>query len=127
MVKHQFTPRPPISGHPCAGFFIRIFNDLSEVESPTVTLLNLKRPSAWDEVSDWLDRHGSIANTDVVRIAKTDTLKASKLLAAWREQGLLVPLPGRGKRNMAYAKPTQGVDNGSLLSALEENNASDPI
>jgi hypothetical protein len=42
-----------------------------------------------------------IANADVVRIAKIDTLKASKLLAGWREQGLLVPLPGRGKRNMA--------------------------
>jgi ATP-dependent DNA helicase RecG len=122
MVKHQFTPRPPIASHPCAGFFIRIFNDLSEVESPTVTLLNLKRPSAWDEVSDWLDRHGSIANADVVRIAKIDTLKASKLLATWREQDLLVPLPGRGKRNMAYAKAAHGGDNGALLSVLEENN-----
>lgn len=93
----------------------------AEVESVTVTLLNLKRPSAWDEVSDWLDRHGSIANADVVRISKTDTLKASKLLATWREQGLLVPLPGRGKRNMAYAKPTHGTENGSLLSVLEES------
>ncbi|PTT91216.1 hypothetical protein DBR42_04320 [Pelomonas sp. HMWF004] len=64
-----------------------------------------------------------IANADVVRIAKIDTLKASKLLAGWREQGLLAPLPGRGKRNMAYAKPAQGGENGSLLSALEENNA----
>ena len=35
---------------------------------------------------------------NVVRIAKVDTLKASKLLGAWREQGLLVALPGRGKR-----------------------------
>lgn len=94
----------------------------AELESVTVTLLNLMRPSAWDEVSDWLDRHGSIANADVVRIAKLDTLKASKLLAGWREQGLLVPLPGRGKRNMAYAKPAQGGENGSLLSVLEENN-----
>ncbi len=93
----------------------------AEVESVTVTLLNLKRPSAWDEVSDWLDRHGSIANANVVRIAKTDTLKASKLLATWREQGLLVPLPGRGKRNMAYAKPTHGTENGSLLSVVEES------
>ncbi|HEX7638900.1 MAG TPA: ATP-binding protein [Burkholderiaceae bacterium] len=94
----------------------------TEVESVTVTLLNLMRPSAWDEVSDWLDRHGSIANADVVRIAKIDTLKASKQLAVWREQGLLVPLPGRAKRNMAYAKPAQGGENGSLLSVLEENN-----
>lgn len=97
-------------------------NTDAEVESVTVTLLNLKRPSAWDEVSDWIDRHGSIANADVVRIAKIDTLKASKLLGAWREQGLLAPLPGRGKRNMAYSKPAQGGENGPLLSVLEENN-----
>lgn len=92
------------------------------VESVTVTLLNLMRPSAWDEVSNWMDRRGFIANADVVRIAKVDTLKASKLLAAWREQGLIVPLPGRGKRNMAYAKPAQGTDMQGLLSALEDNN-----
>ncbi|MBL8276587.1 MAG: putative DNA binding domain-containing protein [Pelomonas sp.] len=94
----------------------------AEVESVTVTLLNLMRPSAWDEVSDWLDRHGSIANADVVRIAKIDTLKASKLLAGWREQGLLVALPGRGKRNMAYARPAQGAESGPLFAVLEENN-----
>lgn len=94
----------------------------SAVECVTVTLLNLKRPTAWDEVNDWIDRHGSIANADVVRIAKTDTLKASKMLAAWREQGLVVPLPGRGKRNMAYCKPAQGDEPVTLLSALEENN-----
>ena len=92
------------------------------VECVTVTLLNLQRPSAWDEVSDWIDRHGSIANSDVVRIAKVDTLKASKLLGAWREQGLLVTLPGRGKRNMAYAKPAQGGEMQGLLSGLEESN-----
>lgn len=94
----------------------------SAVECVTVTLLNLKRPTAWDEVSDWIDRHGSIANADVVRIAKLDTLKASKLLAAWREQGLVVALPGRGKRNMAYRKPAQEAEPVTLLSALEENN-----
>lgn len=94
------------------------------VESVTVTLLNLMRPSAWDEVSDWIDRQGFIANADVVRIAKIDTLRASKLLGAWREQGLIVALPGRAKRNMAYSKPSQGADRQGLLSALEENNAS---
>jgi ATP-dependent DNA helicase RecG len=92
------------------------------IESVTVTLLNLMRPSAWDEVSNWMDRHGFIANAEVVRIAKVDTLKASKLLAAWREQGLIAPLPGRGKRNMAYVKPAQGADRQGLLSSLEENN-----
>lgn len=91
------------------------------IESVMVTLLNLRRPTAWDEVSDWIDRKGFIANGDVVRIAKVDTLKASKLLGAWREQGLLVPLPGRGKRNMAYTKASQGEDNNGLFSALQEN------
>lgn len=92
------------------------------VESVTVTLFNLRRPSAWDEVSDWIDRHGSIANADVVRIAKVDTLKASKMLGAWREQGLLEALAGRGKRNMAYTKPAQSGEQPSLLSGLGENN-----
>ena len=93
------------------------------VETVTVTLLNLKRPSAWDEVSDWIDREGFIQNAKLCEIAKVDTLKASKLLVAWREQGLLVPLPGRAKRNMAYAKPAKGgAEQESLLSGLEDNN-----
>lgn len=91
------------------------------VESVTVTLLNLLRPTAWDQISDWLDRHGSIANADVVRIAGVDTLKASKLLTTWREQGLLEPLPGRGKRNMAYVRAIGGSEEVDLLSTLGEN------
>lgn len=93
------------------------------VESVTVSLFNAKRPTAWDEVSDWLDRNGSITNADVVRISKLDTLKASKLLTSWRDQGLLAPVPGRGKRNMAYSKPNGGGQAElSLLSGGEDNN-----
>lgn len=92
------------------------------VETVTVTLLNLSRPSAWDEVSDWVDRKGSIANADVVRIAEVDTLKASKLLKAWCEDGLLLPLPHRGKRNMAYIKPAQDTQD-PLFSPPADNNA----
>lgn len=91
------------------------------MESVTVTLLNLERPSAWDEVSDWIDRQGSIANADLCRIAGVDTLKASKMLAAWREQGFLAPLPDRAKRNMAYRKPTQPEQESDLLSSGPEN------
>lgn len=97
-------------------------NTGAAVESVTVTLFNLKRPSAWDEVSDWIDREGAIANADVVRIAGVDTLKASKMLTGWREQGLLVALPGRAKRNMAYTKPSAADGPISLLSHLEDNN-----
>lgn len=97
-------------------------NTEAAVESVTVTLYNLKRPSAWDEVSDWIDRERSIANADVVRIAGVDTLKASKMLIGWREQGLLVALPGRAKRNMAYTKPSVADSPLTLLSHLEDNN-----
>ncbi len=92
------------------------------VESVTVTLLNLERPSVWKEVSAWLDAHGSIGNADVVRIAGVDTLKASKMLGAWRDQGLLWALPGRGKRNMAYTKPNRDDGQAGLLTPLGENN-----
>jgi ATP-dependent DNA helicase RecG len=77
------------------------------VESLTVVLLNHERPTAWDEVSDRLDRHGTIANADVVRIAGVDTLRASKLLAGWREQGLLVALPGRAGPSATWPTPSR--------------------
>ena len=93
-----------------------------EVETVTVTLLNAKRPSVWDIVSDFINRNGSIANADVVGIADVDTLKASKLLTAWRDQGLLVALPGRGKKNMAYARPEGAERNSLLFSDLKDNN-----
>lgn len=98
----------------------------TEVETVTVTLFNLERPTAWDEVSDWIDREGDISNAKLCNIAKVDTLKASRMLVAWRDQGLLVPVPGRAKRNMAYTKPTKAeTEVGSLLSGLEDNNAED--
>ena len=45
----------------------------------TVTLFNLERPSVWNEVSAWIDQHGSIANPELSKLAKVDTLKASTL------------------------------------------------
>ena len=93
----------------------------AQVESVTVTLLNLERPTAWDEVSHWIDTQGSIANADLRRIAGVETLKASKMLAAWVGQGLLVMLPGGGKRNTAYTKPARPVEQASLLSDVLEN------
>jgi len=86
------------------------------IESVTITLLNLKRPSVWDEVSDWIDRHGPIANTNLCQIAKIDTLRASRMLKLWVEQGMLVPLSERAKRNMAYAKSTLVDKPGDLFS-----------
>lgn len=93
------------------------------VESVTVTLLNHERPSIWDEVGEWLDHHGSIANADLCRIANVDTLKASRMLREWVEEGVLAPMPGRGKRNMLYIKPQHGEEGLGLLSNMFDNNA----
>lgn len=90
-------------------------------ESVTVTLLNLDRPTVWDEVSDWIDRNGPLANADLCRIAGLDTLKASKLLKVWVGQNLLEPLPDRAKRNMAYTKPSQPQAQAGLLSDGSDN------
>ena len=85
------------------------------IEGVAVTLLNEERPPAWVEVSDWINRNGPIANADVCRIAMVDTLKASKMLRAWVDRGLLEPLPGRARSNAAYRKPSLGDEQPSLL------------
>ena len=85
------------------------------IEGVAVTLLNEARPPAWVEVSDWIDRNGPIANAEVCRIAGTDTLKASKMLKGWVGSGLLEPLPGRGRSNAAYRKPTINAEQIRLL------------
>lgn len=96
-------------------------NTEAAVESVTVTLLNLERPTVWDEVSHWIDAHGAIANADLCQIASVHTLAASRMLKAWVDQGVLVPLPDRAKRNMAYTKPEQPASQQSLLSEPQDN------
>lgn len=93
------------------------------VEAVAVTLLNEERPPAWAEVSDWIDRNGPIANSEVCRIASVDTLRASKMLRGWVDAGLLEPLPGRGRSNAAYRKPMQPEEQANLLvdSSEEED------
>lgn len=76
-------------------------------ESVTVILLNLNRPGVWEQVSDYIDQHGWIANSHVREILRTDdTLKASKLLKEWVEKGLLVvDNPQAGTKARKYTKP----------------------
>ncbi|OFZ70566.1 MAG: hypothetical protein A2Z01_03895 [Betaproteobacteria bacterium RBG_16_58_11] len=103
-------------------------NTGAAVESVTVTLLNLERPSVWNEVSDWIDRKGQIANSDLCQIAQVDTLKASRMLKTWVDQGVLVALADRAKRNMAYTKTAQVAQSdvqGDLLSRPLDNNERD--
>lgn len=92
-------------------------------EAIMVTLLNEERPPIWEQVSDWIDREGPLANSDLCQIAGLDTLKASKLLKRWVAQGLLVADTTRGKRHAAYLKPAESTDafKAGLLSSLPDN------
>lgn len=93
----------------------REFRDQAQ-EAIVVTLLNEARPPVWEEVSDWMDRNGTINNSALCKIANLDTLKASKLLQRWVVQGLLVSDDTRGKRNTVYRKPNQ--PNADLLQGM---------
>ena len=87
-----------------------------------VTLLNEERPPIWEQVSDWMEQHGPIGNSQLCRIANLDTLKASNQLRRWVEQGLLVADPTRAKRNALYSKPASAVDAGQdLLISVPDN------
>jgi ATP-dependent DNA helicase RecG len=73
--------------------------------SVMVTLRNEERPPVWEQVSDWIDRNGALANSDLCRIAGVDTLRASKMLKRWVEQGVLLRDDSGGKRHTVYRKP----------------------
>ena len=94
-------------------------------EAISVTLLNEESPSIWEQVSDWVDRNGSISNRELRQIAGLDTLKASKQLKHWVEQGLLVSNQTSGTRNREYFKPDaeSGAQSPRLLSESSESNS----
>lgn len=89
-------------------------------------MINEERPPIWEQVNDWIECNGPIANADLCQIANVDTLKASKMFKRWVEQGVLVADPTRGKRNMVYNKPIgQGGVQQSLLFSLADNKLED--
>jgi ATP-dependent DNA helicase RecG len=48
------------------------------------------KPSGWDQVSDFIDKHGTISNAEVRKAISTgDVLSACKHLRAWVAKGLL--------------------------------------
>lgn len=99
-----------------------MLNRDSAIPSVTVTLLNERRPAVWEQVSDWVDRHGYIANRDLRRIAEVETLTATRVLRGWVDHGLLVMDETRGKRGTVYRKPAPQPDGDwSLFSTAAEN------
>lgn len=90
-----------------ANLFPPFFAENPDAAQPSVTLTlhNEARPPIWEQVSDWIDRNGPLSNSDLCRIAGIDTLKASKMLKSWVEQGVLIKDASGGKRNTVYLKP----------------------
>jgi ATP-dependent DNA helicase RecG len=78
-----------------------------ERDAICVYLFNEARPSAWDQVSAHIDKHGTITNQELRAILRTeDTLRTSKLLRGWVKRGLLVVVnPEGAKRLRKYTKP----------------------
>jgi ATP-dependent DNA helicase RecG len=90
-----------------ANLFPPFFAENPDAAQPSVivTLLNEERPVIWEQVSDWMDRNGPLSNGDLCRISGMDTLKASKMLKRWVEQGVLLRDDSGGKRHTVYRKP----------------------
>ncbi|MEQ9406489.1 MAG: ATP-binding protein [Fuerstiella sp.] len=89
-----------------------------EREALVVHLRNQNRPGIWEQVSDYLDKNGTIANAQVRQLMGTDnTLGVSKQLKKWVQQGMLVVAnPTAGTNVRCYAKPGDGDDD--LFSRL---------
>lgn len=89
-----------------------------EREALIVQLRNQNRPGIWEQVSEYLDKHGTIANVQVRQLLRSnDTLGASKLLKKWVQQGLLIVAnPEAGTNVRCYMKPEAHGDD--LFSRL---------
>jgi len=77
-------------------------------DSVCCVLLNAERANEWDKVYSYLSKTAKyIANEDARKIlGKADTVKVSKLLKKWVDQGLLVRINAKSKRNIKYRLPS---------------------
>ncbi len=90
-------------------------------EAVIVCLFNEERPSLWDQVSVFIDKHGRIANRDLCQLGEIDTLRASKFLRQWVKKGLLIiENPEASKKSTAYTKP--GVEKELPLLSFQKDN-----
>jgi ATP-dependent DNA helicase RecG len=101
-----------------ANLYPPFYSENRESAHPTVTVVlrNEERPPIWEQVSDWIDRNGALANSDLCRIAALDTLRASKMPKGWVAQGILLRDDAGGKRHTVYRKPNLDGDAGTDVS-----------
>ena len=99
-----------------ANLYPPFYNENSDAAQPSVivSLLNEERPPIWEQVSDWIDRNGPIANSDLCSIAGVNTLRASRMLKRWVEQGVL-------QRDDTDGNATRYIANPILATELKSN------
>lgn len=85
-----------------------------EREAVVVSLWNQNQPSVWEQVSRYIDSHGSISNVEVRQLLGTDDrVRASRQLKQWVDQGLLVAVnPQSAKKLRRYTRPNIDFDLG---------------
>jgi len=81
-------------------------------DSVLVILRNIKRPSEWDKVSNYLQKQKQfVTNTDVrTIIGNQDTVKVSRLLSLWVKQGSLIKETAGSKKTTSYRLPNSLAD-----------------
>ena len=110
---HDFAIETTLAGRS----YVRLLKDLKK---------NEERPAIWEQVSDWIDRNGSISNRELRRITGIETLKASKMLKKWVDADMLVPDTSKGKRGTRYMRVGGGyVQQYLSLSELTDNKQTD--
>ena len=106
-----------------AGLYPPIYLSQPRIERQAVMvqLLNGNRPSLWEQVSDYINRHGSIGNADVRQLRGTDdVLGVSRLIREWVDLGVLVVAnPEAGPKHRRYTKP-ETASMASLFARLEK-------
>ena len=96
-----------------AGLYAPIYATRPRIqrEAVVVRLFNENRPSVWEQVDEYIDKHGSIGNAEVRALMQTEsTTKATKEIMKWQRLGLLeVTNPQAAKQLRRYTKPDQEV------------------
>jgi len=87
--------------------------------SVLLILLNIKKIEYWDTVSKFLDKNYQITNESARKITGvSDTLKMSRLLKEWCENGLLEKI-GKAKKDSSYRKPGQELPKDFIFKGSE--------
>ncbi len=116
-----------------SGLYPPVFDEIQEGEKQAVVvkLSNEAKLPEWTLVEDYLQNHGTINNLqlrEMLNFSRKDAVRASRMLKAWVESGLLeIENPQEGKRNRRYQITKKVVAFKEWVLGLEMTNRADPF